>query len=145
MQTYYEVKFRNDSEGRASVSLTADTAADALREAARILGMDTDPFTQTYTMALVAIPYNPSLNPPPGTNRAQPEGNHAMTYTTQKQVRTAFWEAHPRFPRRRIRYGWTKDAPLVYPTTIRCAFVDFIDHLQKDGQISADLAARVTL
>lgn len=61
MQTYYEVKFRNDSEGRASVSLTADTAADALREAARILGMDTDPFTETYTMALVAIPYNPPM------------------------------------------------------------------------------------
>ena len=67
-----------------------------------------------------------------------------MTYTTQKQIRAAFWEAHPHLPRRRTRYGW-KTAPLVYPTDTRCAFVDFVDHLEKSGQIAPDLADRATL
>lgn len=64
MQTYYNVTFRNDGESRASVSLHADTAADALREAAQMLGMDTDPLTQTYTLALVATPCNPLTERP---------------------------------------------------------------------------------
>lgn len=45
----------------------------------------------------------------------------------------------------RRRAGWSKDSPLVYPTTIRCAFVDFIDYLEKSGQIAPDLADRATL
>lgn len=64
--------------------------------------------------------------------------------TTQKQIRAAFWQAHPHFPNRRRR-AWDKATPLVYPATIRCAFVDFIDHLEKSGQISTALAQRATL
>lgn len=71
-----------------------------------------------------------------------------MTYTTQKQIRAAFWETFPDLPRRRYRYSPNrsdKAAPLVYPIDTRCAFVDFIDHLEKSGQIAPDLADRATL
>lgn len=69
-------------------------------------------------------------------------------YTTQKQVRAAFWEAFPDLPRRRHRYSWNsndKTAPLVHHVDTRCAFVDFVDYLERDGQISHGLADRVTL
>lgn len=63
--------------------------------------------------------------------------------TSQAEVRKAFWEAHPTLPRRRIRnYAGTGK---MYPTDVRVAFVDFIDYLERDGQISTALAQRVTL
>ena len=68
--------------------------------------------------------------------------------TNQKQIRAAFWAAHPNLPRRRYRYDWNqrnKSAELVYPIDTRCAFVDFVDHLQRAGQISEALAFRATL
>jgi hypothetical protein len=71
-----------------------------------------------------------------------------MTYTTQKQIRAAFWEAFPDLPRRRYRYSWNKNdktAELVYPTDTRCAFVDFVDHLHRSEIISDQLASRATL
>ena len=52
----FNVRFK-DRPGSAEVqNIEAATAADALHEAARMLGMDTDPLTQTYTLALEAIP-----------------------------------------------------------------------------------------
>ena len=69
-------------------------------------------------------------------------------YTNQKQIRAAFWESFPDLPRRRYRYSPNrsdKNAPLVYPIDTRCAFVDFLDSLARDGQISEALAARATL
>ena len=71
-----------------------------------------------------------------------------MTYTNQKQIRAAFWEAFPELPRRRYRYAWSrseKNAELVYPTDTRCAYVDFVDALHRAGDISDALAARATL
>lgn len=71
-----------------------------------------------------------------------------MTYTNQKQIRAAFWQAHPDLPRRRYRYAWTqndKTAALVYPIDTRCAFVDFVDYLHRSGLISENLANRTTL
>jgi len=68
--------------------------------------------------------------------------------TNQKQIRAAFWEAFPDLPRRRYRYSPNrsdKTAELVYPTDTRCAFVDFLDQLQRDGIISEALADRATL
>jgi len=68
--------------------------------------------------------------------------------TNQKQIRAAFWEAFPDLPRRRYRYSPNrsdKTAPLVYPIDTRCAFVDFLDQLQRDGTISEALASRATL
>jgi hypothetical protein len=71
-----------------------------------------------------------------------------MTYTNQKQIREAFWQAFPELPRKRHRYGWSasdKTAELVHHTDTRCAFVDFIDQLHRAGQISESLALRATL
>lgn len=71
-----------------------------------------------------------------------------MTYTTQKQIRAAFWEAFPDLPRRRYRYSWNKNdktAELVYPIDTRCAFVDFVDYLHRSEIISDQLASRATL
>ena len=68
--------------------------------------------------------------------------------TTQKQIRAAFWQAFPELPRRRYRYSWSqsdKTAELVYPIDTRCAFVDFLDSLERSGQISEALANRATL
>jgi hypothetical protein len=68
--------------------------------------------------------------------------------TNQKQIRAAFWEAFPDLPRRRYRYSPNrsdKTAQLVYPIDTRCAFVDFVDYLQRAGIISEALADRATL
>lgn len=65
------------------------------------------------------------------------------TYTTQAQIRAAFWAAFPELPRRKIpNYAGTGR---MYPTDTRCAFVDFVDTLARDGAISEALAGRVTL
>lgn len=68
--------------------------------------------------------------------------------TTQKQIRAAFWAAHPHLPRRRHRYDWHQDNPkaeLVHHVDTRCAFVDFLDALHRAGEISNALAQRATL
>ena len=68
--------------------------------------------------------------------------------TTQKQIRAAFWETFPDLPRRRYSYSPNrsdKTAPLVHPTATRSAFVYFVDHLARSGDISEALAFRVTL
>ena len=62
-----------------------------------------------------------------------------MTYTTQAQVRRAFWASAPAFQR---RPGWTQNQ---YPTDTRVAFCDWVYYLRRDGQISEALAQRVTL
>lgn len=69
-------------------------------------------------------------------------------FTTQKQIIAAFWELHPGLPRRRYRYSWNgkdKTAELVYPIDTRCAFVDYVDALHRDGMISDTMAERITL
>jgi hypothetical protein len=60
---------------------------------------------------------------------------------TQKEVRNAFWEAFPQFAKERRSRKRQND----YYTDIRCSFVDFVDQLRKDNQISEPLANRVTL
>jgi hypothetical protein len=62
MKTYYRVQFKHNPQSRASVGLSADTPEQALYEAAKMLGMDTDPLTQTYTIALEAIEKKSALN-----------------------------------------------------------------------------------
>lgn len=69
-------------------------------------------------------------------------------YTTQKQIRAAFFAAFPDLPRRRHRYSWKqsdRSAELIHHVDTRCAFVNFVDSLHRDGLISDALAARVTL
>jgi hypothetical protein len=58
---------------------------------------------------------------------------------TQKEVRTAFWNAHPQHTKK----AGTK--PNEYSTDIRVNFSDYLDFLQKDGQITANLYHKVTL
>jgi hypothetical protein len=67
-------------------------------------------------------------------------------YTTQKQVRAAFWEAHegvPGITPRKIR-NYSGNGTM-HNTDTRCAFCDYVDSLSKNGDISEALAQRVTL
>jgi len=62
--------------------------------------------------------------------------------TTQTEIRDAFWltffvEGKPR------RYYGKRQNDL--PADIRQMFVEFVDHLAREGTIDEDLAARVTL
>jgi hypothetical protein len=63
--------------------------------------------------------------------------------TNQKQIRAAFWQAHPTADRKRIT-DYTGNGKM-YTTDTRCAFVDFLDSLSRSGQISEALANRATL
>lgn len=67
----------------------------------------------------------------------------AYRITTQAALRRAFWEAHPDLPRRRIR-NYAGNG-LMYPTDTRVAFVDYIDALERNRDISPELARRATL
>ena len=57
--------------------------------------------------------------------------------TNQKELRRAFWEAHPECSRKR-RKG-------IYCADTRVAFVDYVDACARDGIISEALALRATL
>ena len=63
-----------------------------------------------------------------------------MTYdfTTEAQVRKAFWVGLEQFKRRGYRQN-------DYDATIRSEWCEFVDMLQKNGHISESLADRVTL
>lgn len=70
--------------------------------------------------------------------------------TTQKQVRAAFWEAwrSGQFeglnvtPKRIANFSGNGK---MHNTDTRCAFCDFVDSLNKDGQLKEGLVERVTL
>ena len=63
-------------------------------------------------------------------------------FTTQSQVRDAFWNVFYVEGKPREYYGKTQNQ---LPADVRCAFVDFVDGLAREGTISEALAARVTL
>jgi hypothetical protein len=63
------------------------------------------------------------------------------TYTSQKQVRAAFWQGNEHL-RSMYRSGKSQND---YNATIRTEFVDFVDMLARDKHISETLANRVTL
>jgi len=65
--------------------------------------------------------------------------------TNQKQVRDAFWAAFPHFDEQAREAGIRSKRQNEQCATVRCAFVDFVDSLHRDGQISDALARRVTL
>lgn len=66
-------------------------------------------------------------------------------YTTQKQVRDAFWQAYPHFDEQARAAGVRSKRQNEHCATLRCEFVAFVDSLARDGQISEALAQRVTL
>ena len=61
--------------------------------------------------------------------------------TTQKEVRERFWNTYPEF---KSEYK-TRKRQNDYNATIRTAFVDFIDILQKNGEITQKQASNYTL
>ena len=61
--------------------------------------------------------------------------------TTQKEIRQMFWHSFPEF-KNEYRVNKKQND---YPADIRVAFVDFIDHLFKNGQISEKLTNKITL
>lgn len=65
--------------------------------------------------------------------------------TTQKQVRAAFWAAHPALETVARRCRQLSAPQNSHNATIRTAFVDFVDSLARSGEISEKLASRVTL
>lgn len=66
-------------------------------------------------------------------------------YTTQRQIRAAFWEAHPHLAEQAREAGILSKRQNEHCATVRCSFVDFVDYLARSGQISEALADRVTL
>ncbi len=79
--------------------------------------------------------YQPAKTLPP-TIHAVSAFIERPTMTTQKQIRAAFYAAHPTAKRKPQNDQ---------PADIRAAFCDFIDALHRAGQISDALAARATL
>ena len=65
--------------------------------------------------------------------------------TNQNQVRTAFWEAHPSFDHQARAAGIRSKRQNEQCATVHCTFVDFVDMLARNGEISSALAERVTL
>jgi hypothetical protein len=65
--------------------------------------------------------------------------------TTQKQIRAAFWQSFPHFEEQAREAGILSKRQNHHCATVRCSFVDFVDSLEKSGQISDSLASRVTL
>lgn len=62
--------------------------------------------------------------------------------TNQQQIRDAFWLTFYVEGKPRRFYGKRQND---LPTDLRVAFVDFVDHLAREGTISESLASRVTL
>jgi hypothetical protein len=65
--------------------------------------------------------------------------------TTQAEVRAAFWCAHLGMEDEARRRRTRSKGQNAQFTDTRCAFVDYVDHLQKSGDITQALADRVTL
>jgi hypothetical protein len=61
--------------------------------------------------------------------------------TTQTEIRDSFWRHHSQYAHERRSNKKQND----YRTDIRVAFVDFVDYLRRDNQISEALAFRATL
>lgn len=61
---------------------------------------------------------------------------------TQREVRESFWGSFPELSRKKIVQHGDQRA---YSVDTRCAFVDYVDMLCRGGEISKELANRVTL
>ncbi len=72
--------------------------------------------------------------------------NPGYSYTTQRQLIGAFWDQHPELKRLRVKIITNYSGnERMYVTDIRCAFIDWIDCLQKHNEISEALADRAIL
>jgi hypothetical protein len=59
--------------------------------------------------------------------------------TTQSQVRAAFWQGMPS-----VWAKYRNKRQNDWPADLRTEFVDFVDFLARQGDISEELASRVT-
>ncbi len=66
-----------------------------------------------------------------------------FTFTTQAEVRRAFWQGAPAEMRKRVPNH--EGTGRMYNATARSEVVEFVDMLTRDGHISEALAQRVTL
>ncbi len=65
------------------------------------------------------------------------------TYQDEDEIRNGFWQIFPHLPDKKIR-DYSGNG-YMYPTDTRCAFVDWIDMLSKNNEISDELADNITL
>lgn len=65
--------------------------------------------------------------------------------TNQKQIRASFWESFPHLEKHALKWGIKTASQNRHNAETRTAFVDFVDYLQKSGQITESLANRATL
>jgi hypothetical protein len=65
--------------------------------------------------------------------------------TNQKQVRASFWQSFPSLELHALKWGIKTSPQNRHNAETRTAFVDFVDSLQRSGDISEKLANRVTL
>ena len=66
-----------------------------------------------------------------------------MAITTQKELRRLFWDTFPNLPRRKIT-NYSGNGKM-YRTDTRVTWCDWLDAMQKDGEVSQELAQRATL
>ena len=69
----------------------------------------------------------------------------AIRLTTQRQIRRAFWQAHPNYEFQAREAGIFSKGQNAQCATVRCDFCDFVEMLVRSGEISEALAQRVTL
>lgn len=65
--------------------------------------------------------------------------------TTQKELREAFWNAYPSFDHQARMAGIRSKSQNHHCATVRSEWVEFVDAMARDGQISDALAQRATL
>ena len=65
--------------------------------------------------------------------------------TTQKEIRAAFWANHPLLKRIAKDSGTLSQGQNAQTCDCRCAFIDYIESLERSGEISTALADRATL
>jgi hypothetical protein len=66
-----------------------------------------------------------------------------MVITTQLQLRKVFWRTFPRLSRKKIT-DYSGEGKM-YCTDTRCAWVDWVDNLSRNGVISKMLAEKAVL
>jgi tRNA-dihydrouridine synthase len=65
--------------------------------------------------------------------------------TTQKQVRENFWAYIKEIAPQYLKEYKTNKKQNQYTADVRTLFVDYVDNLQKSGEIKQNLAYKVTL
>ena len=66
-------------------------------------------------------------------------------YTTQAQIRHAFWDEHPELDAIAPKRGTRSKGQNAQNADTRMTFIDWVDDRERSGRISSALADRVTL